>query len=99
MARLLRNDRTGPVRIEPKDFPPGGKHISICACGLSATFPYCDGTHKTTARLEQPGVLYLYAKDNRTVLEQRPDPEPPPTGTAADPRPRSDEAPGPTSHP
>lgn len=72
MARLVRNDRTGPFKIEPKDFPPDGKSIWICGCGLTNTPPYCDKSHKACAA-EQPGTLYIYGADNKTVVEQRPD--------------------------
>ena len=40
MPRLIRHDQTGPYKIEPKDFPPDGKSIWICGCGLSANMPY-----------------------------------------------------------
>jgi CDGSH-type Zn-finger protein len=63
MARLVRQEQTGPHRIDPKDLPPD-KPIWICACGLSRTLPFCDGTHKT-CRDEQPGVLYEYTDQGR----------------------------------
>jgi CDGSH-type Zn-finger protein len=68
MARLIRHERTGPIKIEPQDKP-----IWVCGCGLSRTFPICDGTHKGRCKDEQPGTLYVYAPDNETILETRPD--------------------------
>ncbi len=59
MARIVRHEQTGPYRIDPADFPKDGKSIFICACGLSARLPYCDGTHKA-CRDEEPGRLYRY---------------------------------------
>ncbi len=66
MPRLVRLEQTGPIKIEPSD-----KAIWVCACGLSATFPLCDKTHKRCAD-EQPGVLYVYGPAG-DVLERRPD--------------------------
>ncbi|HVU63653.1 MAG TPA: CDGSH iron-sulfur domain-containing protein [Phycisphaerales bacterium] len=79
MPRLVRLTATGSIKIGPTDKP-----ISICACGLSRTFPICDGTHKQ-ARLAEtdPNALYVYDPDRRTIIETRvdvpPPPEPPPT--------------------
>jgi CDGSH-type Zn-finger protein len=72
MARLIRHDATGPIKIEAKDFPPDGKAIWICACGLSKTMPYCDKSHKGCVN-EQPGMLYVYDRETQTVKETRPD--------------------------
>lgn len=60
MPRYIRIDRPGPYKIEPKDFPPDGKSIWICGCGLSKNMPYCDQTHKTTCATEEPGKCYSY---------------------------------------
>ncbi|MFG0282974.1 MAG: CDGSH iron-sulfur domain-containing protein, partial [Phycisphaerales bacterium JB039] len=54
MARLIRSDRGGPIRIDPQDKP-----VFICGCGLTKNFPFCDGTHKT-CRDEDPGKTYIY---------------------------------------
>ncbi len=73
MARLVRLTATGSIKVGPSDKP-----ISICACGLSRTFPLCDGTHKA-ARLTEtdPNALYVYDADRRVIVETRVD-EPPP---------------------
>ena len=31
-----------------------GKFVSVCRCGASATYPLCDGAHKTVAGDEGP---------------------------------------------
>jgi CDGSH-type Zn-finger protein len=72
MARLIRLERTGPYKIEPKDFPTNGKAIWICGCGLSSTMPYCDKTHKVCAS-EQPGMVYRYDPLTKAVVDQRPE--------------------------
>lgn len=74
MARLIRLDRPGPYKIEPKDFPPDGKSIFICGCGLSAKMPYCDGTHKTTCATEEPGKCYRYTPPGNERTEVPPSP-------------------------
>jgi CDGSH-type Zn-finger protein len=77
MPRLVRRDALGPIKIDPKTLDPE-KPIWICACGLSQTFPFCDKSHKVCRETEQPGVLYVYDRDNKTVVEERPDAPPPP---------------------
>lgn len=82
MARLVRFTQNGPIKIEP----PLEKPIWICACGLSQTFPICDGSHKACRLAEtEPGKLYIYDTDRRTIVETRDDDaadradQPPPT--------------------
>jgi len=55
MARIVKRTATGPYKIEP-----GTEAKFICGCGLSKNPPYCDGTHKSTARTEDSGKLYWY---------------------------------------
>ena len=58
MARLVKRTATGPYRIEV-----GGETKVICGCGLSKNQPFCDSTHKTTARMEEADQLYWYDGD------------------------------------
>ena len=51
MARLVKLDATGPIRIDPQEKP-----VFICACGLTKNFPFCDGTHKK-CKDEEPGAV------------------------------------------
>lgn len=74
MPRFVRHERNGPIRVDPATIPPG-KSIWVCGCGLSRTFPLCDGTHKTACAAEQPGTIYTYNADG-SVADQRPDPGP-----------------------
>lgn len=55
MARLVKRIAIGPYRIEC-----GSETKFICGCGLSRNQPFCDSTHKTTARTEEAGKLYWY---------------------------------------
>ncbi|PKL34113.1 MAG: iron-binding protein [Planctomycetes bacterium HGW-Planctomycetes-2] len=72
MARLIRHDATGPVRIDPSTIP-AGKAIFICACGLSRNLPICDGSHKPCAKVEQAGTVYVYDKERLKIVEERDD--------------------------
>ena len=58
MARLIKRTATGPYRIGT-----GPETQFICGCGLSKNQPFCDGTHKTTARTEEAQKLYWYDAD------------------------------------
>ncbi len=57
MARLVMRTRSKPYPVDI-----GGEKQFICGCGLSATQPFCDGTHKLT-RDEQDGALCWYDAD------------------------------------
>lgn len=57
MTRVIINHRTGPIPILREEIQKD--KIWICGCGLSATPPYCDGSH-AAARKEAPGVLVHY---------------------------------------
>ncbi len=76
MARMIRIDRSVPYKIEPKDFPPDGKSIWICGCGLSNKMPYCDQTHKTCCPAEQTGTLYTYDATSKQVIRTQADDAP-----------------------
>lgn len=67
MARLVKHEGVGPIKIEPQEKP-----IWVCACGLSKTFPFCDGTHKRCVS-EESGVVYVYDPETNAVVEKRPE--------------------------
>lgn len=64
MARIVKLEATGPVKVDPSDKP-----IFVCACGLSKKFPFCDGSHKPT-RAEEPGCVYRYSGENSDKVEK-----------------------------
>lgn len=63
MARLVRHDASGPRRVDESDIDPDKGDIAICQCGLSADYPFCDGSHRGTLD-EISGVLYRYENDD-----------------------------------
>ena len=67
MPRLIRHDLTGPVKIEPQDKP-----VFVCGCGLTKSFPFCDGSHKSCSK-EDANTLYVYDQQGVKVIEERPD--------------------------
>jgi len=57
MSRLIKKTKAEPIQISV-----GEQTKYICACGLSATPPYCDGSHELAA-FEDDGKLYWYDND------------------------------------
>ncbi len=57
MARLVKHSKTEPLEIAA-----GSEAVYICMCGLSATYPYCDGSH-SMAEGEEAGKLHWYDKE------------------------------------
>ncbi|MGC8677400.1 MAG: CDGSH iron-sulfur domain-containing protein [Hydrogenobaculum sp.] len=61
MARLVKLSGKGPVQIKTNE------EKWVCTCGLSKTFPFCDGSHKKT-KDEADGKLYIYGENERIEL-------------------------------
>ena len=62
MSREITHDATGPKIVDEDDIGEKGD-IAICMCGLSANYPFCDGSHEATAD-EEDDVRYKYEGDD-----------------------------------
>jgi CDGSH-type Zn-finger protein len=62
MAREITHDAHGPEIVDEDDIGEKG-NIAICMCGLSADYPFCDGSHNATTD-EVDGTTYKYEGDD-----------------------------------
>lgn len=63
MARLVRHDDDGPLKLDESDIDATQGNVAVCLCGLSAEYPFCDGSHRST-RDEAEEELYRYEGDD-----------------------------------
>ena len=61
VSREITHDATGPEIVSEEEIGEKG-NIAICMCGLSANYPFCDGSHNATAD-EEDGKRYKYEGD------------------------------------
>lgn len=62
VSREITHEATGPKIVDEDDIGEKGD-IAICLCGLSADYPFCDGSHRATAD-EEDGSRYKYEGDD-----------------------------------
>lgn len=59
MARLVEHEADRPYTLTAADIDPDHGDIAVCRCGLSESFPFCDGSHRA-AEDEDAGSTYRY---------------------------------------
>jgi len=63
MPREITHEARGPKIVTEDDLDEKKGNIAICMCGLSANYPFCDGSHNATAE-EDPKTRYKYEGDD-----------------------------------
>lgn len=70
MTRIVELEADGPKKLDAEDIDDQQGDVAVCQCGLSESFPFCDGTHRQT-RDEAEDVRYLYEDDGTRVEVDR----------------------------
>lgn len=65
MSRIVEMKDTGPLVIKRDEMEDDV--VKACRCGLSADWPYCDGSHAKT-RDEPDGVVVRYRREDGELV-------------------------------